>query len=79
MLLLNGEPGFMWAAAAAALAAMPAITLIGDVPRNRRTEQFPEDGSLEEWRTIRVPGAVCTSRASRWMSLRSPRSSSHRS
>ncbi|HEX6257527.1 MAG TPA: DUF1772 domain-containing protein [Euzebyales bacterium] len=54
--LLIGEPGFGAAVlAAVALIAMLATTLIGNVPRNRRTEQFPHDGTLEEWRAIRRP------------------------
>lgn len=54
--LLIGNRGFAAAlAASAALVVMLAITLIGNVPHNRRTEQFPDDGTLAEWRAIRDP------------------------
>ncbi len=51
---LAGDPGFGLAVVAtAALAAMLAITLLGSMPLNLRTEAFPTEGDAAEWRTLR--------------------------
>jgi uncharacterized membrane protein len=51
---LAGDPGFpLGVVAAAALAAMLAVTLVGNMPLNLRTEAFPDQGDAAEWRAIR--------------------------
>jgi uncharacterized membrane protein len=51
-----GRPGFGFAlAAAAALGIMLAITLVRNVPLNRRTLAFPPDGDEHAWSDIRRP------------------------
>jgi uncharacterized membrane protein len=51
---LAGDPGFGLAVVATvALAAMLAITLLGNMPLNLRTEAFPTNGDAAEWRSLR--------------------------
>jgi uncharacterized membrane protein len=51
---LAGDPGFpLGMVAAAALATMLAVTLVGNMPLNLRTEAFPDQGNAAEWRAIR--------------------------
>lgn len=50
----TGSPGSLPAVVAVvALALMLAITLLGNVPLNRRTERFSSDGPVEGWQAIR--------------------------
>lgn len=49
-----GEPGFRpTAGAAAAIAAMLAITGTGNIPLNKRTMSYPIDGEARGWSEIR--------------------------
>ena len=51
---LRGEPEFGFVASAAvALGVMLAITLLGNVPLNRRTVEFPAEGDELAWAAIR--------------------------
>lgn len=50
----RGRPGFGLAlVSAGSTAAMLAITLVAQLPLNKRTVEYPLDGDAQEWSAIR--------------------------